>query len=440
MVLKRDKRTSRKILLTEGELEYSRYRLYAVNTPDYPDSVQKCAQFYGSTSVYPIDMYLGIDNLPFKASVDAALRIAKIGATSTSYEAAAKRFFDDFGWQISESQVRDVVDYIGEIVLLNDIKQTNEALAAYTYKNIRSARPGRRPDNGFVLYCEVDGAMFNTRRDKTEEEHEQTNKEKPTWKENKLAVVFRSDKLEHTNGTDENGYPVHRLGEREYIGTTRGVDTFRERMLYLLIKNGLTDASDIVFISDGAPWIRKAREIYVPGATQILDLFHLKENVMKFGQYIFHNDESNYYPWWKDVCSQLEDGKWKDVLQRPEIAPYKKEKDTPCGVVNIYSYVWNNRDIIDYPRYRAKGYFVGSGAIESGNKTVMQERLKLAGMRWYKDIAEALISLRAKLKSNLWEEEVVPLVRAEYPRHHSDPDNIRSKQRQKHRKVHSITE
>ena len=30
--------------------------------------------------------------------------------------------------------------------------------------------------------------------------------------------------------------------------------------------------------------------------------------------------------------------------------------------------------MLDYPMYRAKGYFVGSGAIESGNKTVMQAR------------------------------------------------------------------
>ena len=82
--------------------------------------------------------------------------------------------------------------------------------------------------------------------------------------------------------------------------------------------------------------------------------------------------------------------------------------------MNIYKYVYNNREFINYPEYKSKGYFVGSGAIESGNKTVMQERLKLAGMKWKLDNAEALLALRAKLKGKLWDEMVVPLVKDNY--------------------------
>ena len=258
-------------------------------------------------------------------------------------------------------------------------------------------------------------------------------KEESSWRENKLGLVFRSDKLENTGKMDEDGKPIYRIGEREYICTTQGIDTFRERLLYLLLKNGLEDASDVVFISDGAPWIRKTREKYIPSATQILDLFHLKENVMKFAQYIYHNKESDYYPWWKEVCQQLEEGKWKAILQRPEIADYCTEKETPKGIVNLYRYIWNNRDIIDYPKYKSQGYFIGSGGIESGNKTVLQERLKLSGMKWYVDSAESLLALRAKLKSNLWENYVVPLVRKSYSVWHNDDNSIRQKQRQKHR-------
>lgn len=433
--MKRDKRTSRSILTTEGEETYSRYRLFAVNDEKHPDSVETCKKIYGSTSVYPIDIYLGIDKLPFKATADAALRIAKIGATSSSYKEASQRFKDDFELPISENQIREIVDYVGEIILLDDIQRTEKAVSAFVPGNIRSAKRGRRPANGFVLYCEVDGAMFNTRSAKKDDCQTKNEKEDSSWRENKLGLVFRSDKLESTGKFDDEGKPVYRIGDREYICTTQGIDTFRERLLYLLLKNGLEDASDIVLISDGAAWIRKTREKYFPSATQILDLFHLKENVMKFAQYIYHNKESEYYPWWKEVCHQLENGKWKTVLQRSEIAVYCNEKETPKGIVNLYRYIWNNRDIIDYPRYKEKGYFIGSGGIESGNKTVLQERLKLSGMKWYVDSAESLLSLRAKLKSNLWESYVVPLVRNEYPAWHSNDNSVRHKQRQKHRNL-----
>ena len=438
MVLSRDRRTSRKILTTEGYVEYERYRLYAVNTSEFKDSIERCIAYYGDKSVYPMDIYLGIDKLPFKATADAALRIARFGATAPSYKEASIRLREDFDLRISDNQIRDVVDYIGEIVLAEDIRLTKESISAYNPSKIRSARPGRRPNKGFILYCEVDGAMFNTRGSKASRADKNVEATSDTelsyWKENKLGIVFRSDSLIETTEKDDEGRPVFRIGSREYICTTQGVDIFRERLLHIMIRNGLEDASDVVIISDGAPWIRKTREKYFPASTQILDLFHLKENVMKFAQYIHGNSKSQYYPWWKSVCQQLENGLWKEVLERPEIAVYKEEKDTPSGIVNLYQYIWNNKDFIDYPAYKSKGYFVGSGAIESGNKTVLQQRLKLAGMRWYLESAESLLALRAKLKSDLWDECVTPLVHKKYSTQHMLETSIRQEQRMKHKK------
>lgn len=221
---------------------------------------------------------------------------------------------------------------------------------------------------------------------------------------------------------------------REYVATTEGVDTFREKLLYIMMKNGLKEAANVVFISDGATWIGKTRDEYMPNAFRILDLYHLKENAMKFGQHVFGNKADLYQPWWKEVCQQLENGKWEEVLARPEIAVYKEDKDAPKGVVNLQHYIYNNREAIDYPTYRDKGFFVGSGAIESGNKTVLQKRLKLVGMRWCMTSAEGLLALRSKMKSDTWESEVVPLVRKQYSIWHINSDSIRQKQREMHRK------
>ena len=430
-MLSRDKRITRSILTTEGIQSFTRYRLFAVNSEEYPDSIEMCKRLFGSTSVYPMDIYLGIDRLPFKATVDVALRIARYGATSTSYKEAAKRLDEAFGYKLSDNQVREITDYIGDIILADDVQWKIDRLGSYDYKSTRIAKRGRRPKDGFVLYCEVDGAMFNTRKSKEEAEVLQK-AGKSNWMENKLGIVFRSDELRDTGEKDEDGHPIMRLGRREYIGTTQGVDEFRERLVSLMLKNGLMDASDVVLLSDGAPWIRRTKEQYFPNATQILDLFHLKENAMKFAQFLFGNDESKYYPWWKAACKLLEEGRWRDLLKQPEVAGYKSEKDTPRGVPNLYQYIWNNRDIIDYPTYKAKGYFIGSGAIESGHKTVLQERIKLAGMRWYQENAEKLLALRAKLRSGLWEELVVPLVHREYSRRHTVEGNVRQKQRRSH--------
>lgn len=65
-------------------------------------------------------------------------------------------------------------------------------------------------------------------------------------------------------------------------------------------------------------------------------------------------------------------------------------------------YLKNNQNKMNYSYYKSKGYFIGSGAIESGHKHVLQQRLKLAGMRWSKEGAQYIASLRAASKSNRW--------------------------------------
>ncbi|MDR0759166.1 MAG: hypothetical protein LBF74_03540 [Treponema sp.] len=97
----------------------------------------------------------------------------------------------------------------------------------------------------------------------------------------------------------------------------------------------------------------------------------------------------------------------EELLER--LKPYK-DRCFPTGAVNLYKYVTNNRDKIDYAEYKKKGYYVGSGAIESGNTVVVQRRCKQAGMKWNKKNAQYMLMLRAKAESGLWASRVQPLI------------------------------
>ena len=61
----------------------------------------------------------------------------------------------------------------------------------------------------------------------------------------------------------------------------------------------------------------------------------------------------------------------------------------------VQSYFGNHLHRMEYPEYEAQGWCIGSGVAESGCKTVVSQRLKLAGMRWGKDGTDALCHLRA---------------------------------------------
>ena len=65
----------------------------------------------------------------------------------------------------------------------------------------------------------------------------------------------------------------------------------------------------------------------------------------------------------------------------------------------LIGYLENNAHRMEYPEYLAKGWSIGSGAVESACKTVVGQRLKLAGMHWGEDGAHAVCHLRALYRS-----------------------------------------
>lgn len=79
-----------------------------------------------------------------------------------------------------------------------------------------------------------------------------------------------------------------------------------------------------------------------------------------------------------------------------------RRKQTVELVRALGEYLTNNRDRMDYPRYRAMGLRVGSGAVESANYPVTGARLKLQGMRWSEQGAREMAHRRADLFNGQW--------------------------------------
>jgi hypothetical protein len=85
---------------------------------------------------------------------------------------------------------------------------------------------------------------------------------------------------------------------------------------------------------------------------------------------------------------------------------YEEDK-TSKKVTELKNYLESNKDKIRYKQYRERGYFIGSGAVESSHKCIIQQRrLKQPGMRWSEHGAQAMACLRTAYKSNNWQRVV----------------------------------
>ena len=156
-------------------------------------------------------------------------------------------------------------------------------------------------------------------------------------------------------------------------------------------------AQELIFLGDGADWIWRLVQEHYPEAGQIVDWFQATESIAPGANAAFE-DEDKRQPWIKQVRTDLWDGDLDAV-----IAAFERLTDHAQAselATKAATYFTNNRQRMDYSQYRAKGYQIGSGTIESGCKQIVTQRLKVAGAIWQQDNAIKTAKARAALLSD----------------------------------------
>jgi hypothetical protein len=351
----------------------------------------------GKTTVVPLDDWLGISRLPFKATPAAMLEVAHYAAELLSYKSAVQYIAKSYmKAELNHETVRKITDTIGSIVRLSDKKKSDKIFALLEKGELNHTTKKR---DG-VLYLETDGAMLPTKED---------GEKGAIWRENKIAMAFSSDhmRLRKKKGQDEDRYD---LDKREYTCYLGGIDVFQRLMFALAIRNGYGKYKTTVILSDGAIWIRNMKDTFYHDAIRILDFWHLCEHIYDFAKLYFDNDQHKYKSWAEMAKNEFRNSRHMKIM--PEIEKMQAKLSSDDSKAKLFTYLKNNIDSIDYASYRKMGLYIGSGHIESGNMSVAQERMKRPGMRWKEESANNLLALRAKLKSDLWEQDVVlPVLR-----------------------------
>ena len=190
------------------------------------------------------------------------------------------------------------------------------------------------------------------------------------------------------------------ITDKEYVTYFGEVGEFKKLVFDAAARAGYGRIKEVAVIGDGAHWIWNMCEELFPDAVQILDYYHLSENVHKFGRFLYPENDIEMKRWSKNILNKIDKGQIDEVIGGlPDI----KGKKLPVQTPNLKVYLDNNRKRIDYKDYKEKGYYVGSGAIESGNKLVIQQRMKQSGMRWSVPGGQQIAALRAKYSSDKWD-------------------------------------
>jgi hypothetical protein len=160
-------------------------------------------------------------------------------------------------------------------------------------------------------------------------------------------------------------------------------------------------AEELIILGDGARWIWDMVAEHFPQAVQIVDWFHACEYLEAVAKVAF-KDEPQREAWVTQTKTALWEGRLDDVIAacQQHVTP-NRDNDPARKAVTYYT---NNRQRMDYPTYRANGYHIGSGTIESGIKQIGTHRMKVAGAIWNLEPARKVAKARAAYLSGQWDE------------------------------------
>ena len=161
---------------------------------------------------------------------------------------------------------------------------------------------------------------------------------------------------------------------------------------------GLAVLRDVLVLGDGARWIWTLAAEHFSQRRELVDFYHASEHLWTVARALYGEGTPQAQEWGTARCPELR----HDGVAPVRAALGKARAATPEGrrlLRRERGYFRTNAARMDYPAAKAAALPLGSGAVESLARHLVQLRLKRPGARWSPAGAQAILTLRAHLRS-----------------------------------------
>jgi hypothetical protein len=185
------------------------------------------------------------------------------------------------------------------------------------------------------------------------------------WKEAKLVTFYDPDhKYRYTAATLGNHQALGRLMRRH--ATTLQLDR----------------ADRKYSVTDGADWIAHQYRQQLPMLdAMILDYYHLRDHTITCAKVLYGEGSDEATEWRKALCSSLRESGPLEVVTELGVLAKTRRGRKRQALQSFQGYIGKRLDMLDYPRFLAEDFQIGSGPTEAQCKC-LTARLKGRGRRW----------------------------------------------------------
>lgn len=318
----------------------------------------------------PWDQALGLS--PSGLSPGAAQLVALAGTLTSFAESAEKTLVKMAGLRVSESTVQRVTEATGE--RLSQLRHDQA-----TFADDQAWQWQRDAQGRSCAYVSLDATGIRQQG------------ENAARAEGRMAYVgmIYNVRSEH----DPRRKKPH---EVRYLSGFYELNELGRQMRRQAAQVGWDEAEQQIAISDGGAGLEEFFRVHFPLAERILDFWHAKEHLVELAHSLWPDDEMARQKWITAQCHCLKHEGGQAVLTTLEALDVSQRSPAVQEAHRAHTqYYRNHAARMDYPRYVANGWQIGSGPVESACKTVVGNRLKGGGMRWGSDGADAVCHLRA---------------------------------------------
>ena len=213
----------------------------------------------------------------------------------------------------------------------------------------------------------------------------------------------------------ERGEWVVHSRNLSYFSRKTSSEAFERLALVEIQRRGVEHAGQVAAVMDGSDWLQGFTDYHRPDAVRILDFPHAGEHIGQVGEFLYGEGTAQSREWLKGQLHRLKHEGPDDLFT--ELYQLQARHPDAQPVSANLAYLKKREPQIQYPHFQAAGWPIGSGMVESGNKLVVEMRLKGSGMHWAEQHVNSMLALRNIVCSGRWKEDW-PRIEARL-RHHA---------------------
>jgi len=188
-----------------------------------------------------------------------------------------------------------------------------------------------------------------------------------------------------------------------YFSRKTSAEEFERLALVEIQQRGVENAKQVAAIMDGSDWLQGFTDHHRSDAVRILDFPHAGEHIGQVGEFLHGEGTPQAQEWLKGQLHRLKHEGPDDLLT--ELHQLQVQHPDAQAISGNLAYLEKRELQIQYPRFQADGWPIGSGVVESGNKLVVEVRLKGSGMHWAEQHVNPMLALRNMECSGRWKED-----------------------------------